>query len=637
MTGTLRKALSSLAALARRPPAAGEVAGPTLTLRTERWTRADGDETFLVAIAFGSCCAVYGMRVDAADGRLWWICGLFHEGAILSFRDALAEAACQGRAGRDEVAAMRLFDGMDWVDGAFPDRLRQAAHTLAERAGHRREVAYGARPRTVHALAEAPGPLAWILWGERRDPPDAWQDGFPRLEIDLGSHGDVLNEHATIEAFDRFLGDWHAALSERARPAGLPPGGWARFSYDLMEVDRRRRVRRAQAFALQPLLVAEIAGSDGLLALIDAGAPFEDALARLVLGDDFGDRDGRARIRRLRSFPRVPDPGSREPICMVQAAKRLPLERLPTDAAGWERYDQACQQVVEFAVGYGLDLSALMAGLPRDWGIRELTGMQGGDRDVQDRARRHVLDIDDVVEKFRQTVLDPARRLGVDPDPEGRGMMPTAAGMLYAGRTMRKVLQLSWEWHGGLPRLNEALPASRGRADRAWRPLFAPIAGEGGIVLRCLTDEGALRDEGRTGSDGDGIGGLAHCVGGYGDRCVGGATHVVSVSVGADGSRRRLSTAQIDWADGQATLVQHRGPRNDAPPPEAVRAVAGLLDSLRGGVVPLWPEGREPVPARAPEQDAPYDLAAAVAAWRPYLTAAGLRRCGEMVAALAER
>jgi hypothetical protein len=67
---------------------------------------------------------------------------------------------------------------------------------------------------------------------------------------------------------------------------------------------------------------------------------------------------------------------------------------------------------------------------------------------------------------------------------------------------------------------------------------------------------------------------------------------------------------------------QHRGPRNQAPPPEAAAALERLLAAVASGSVTLSPEALAPRvldAAGEPDRRAPGAIAAAMLAWRGHL------------------
>ena len=129
-------------------------------------------------------------------------------------------------------------------------------------------------------------------------------------------------------------------------------------------------------------------------------------------------------------------------------------------------------------------------------------------------------------------------------------------------------------------------------APEEW-PKLLPDAVFDGVTLTVLTTESDLRDEGRRGTNADGTMGLHHCVGDYAHRVRTARVRILSLRVGIGGeSFARLSTAEIGL-DAGYPLIQHNGPSNGAPPPEARTALRSYLDALRSGAVAVDREAVE--------------------------------------------
>jgi hypothetical protein len=145
---------------------------------------------------------------------------------------------------------------------------------------------------------------------------------------------------------------------------------------------------------------------------------------------------------------------------------------------------------------------------------------------------------------------------------------------------------LSW-WSGNQGdirrRISARFPVAGGSAV-AWPALFEVEEGTpNGIIPVCLTSESDLDDEHRR---------MGHCVNTYVSRCLFEGAHIVSFRIPDGGpsvstieisqtrlfdilktNKKRLRTER-NW------ILQHRGERNGAPPPEAIGALEWWIDQV---------------------------------------------------------
>ena len=409
------------------------------------------------------------------------------------------------------------------------------------------------------------------------------------------------------------LAPWQEALRPLLLPetiAFLDPRAWSADTAAWFLAPGRVGLYRRQAGALYPFLAPAIAGTPEVAGRVDAGRPFEEALARTVAGwlvPEEAQALTPARLRWLRGLSH--EIACRDLAHLLSIVARLPLDKLPADPIGW---------------------SALLKGnhLFRldNWGI--VLGLALGDLVPADPLPQLVdADrlswIDDMSDRLDETLVGPL--LGYEPDPESTPS--PAALLLLEGRDIHALERATAHWHRRLPLFEAALPTPG--AESAWPALFEPVD-LGEIRALALTDPGQLRAEGGHGADPDGVGGLEHCVGGYASRCYAGESHIVSIRRRTETGWERLSTAEItvqarDSGAGDVIVGvrQHRGLRNAEPPPEAEAAFGHLLDGIGRRRVPVNPAARvrrDPAGFRSGiDWGRPEAQAAAFAAWQPFL------------------
>ncbi len=313
------------------------------------------------------------------------------------------------------------------------------------------------------------------------------------------------------------------------------------------------------------------------------------ALSEALEGDPARARD----IRRALIERRGASEWTESPDVAVVLAKDLeplPAEALPMDAGSWDALLD-CHGVVwaaEFILGpwHGRIPSRLL-NLGRGWPSfrRQVTDASRG-VPLDDAA----MDAIDLGRGYVDEVVQPAQAIVAGLAPGARlerwGMLHVAgSSLLYSGRSLTRILRTSAAWHRDRPAMLAAkasLPCLAVLAPSWAAGLPGHVSGE--LTLDVLTTEQALRDEGASGPDGEGMAGLAHCVGGYGNACRGGRTRIASVRRAmADGTRERVATAQFGILDGRVGLIQLRGARNVAPAEEVRAFVDAYLDLLRSG------------------------------------------------------
>ncbi len=265
-----------------------------------------------------------------------------------------------------------------------------------------------------------------------------------------------------------------------------------------------------------------------------------------------------------------------------------------------------------------------------------MLGCQGGWRGLRDRLVRLLgsdlsclatllADVGDVATACAEQVLTPATLLA---GTDAHATEAEGYAFLFSGRTLPRILEESRDWHARSDDMRERLP-SPPTATSAWGAGL-PGASYGGVTVTVLTDRDALRAEGATGDDPDGLPGLSHCVGGYAPQCLAGRCRIVSLrATGTDGVTVRLSTAELahEVTDGDATVrvVQHRGARNSTPPDAARRALDRYVADLASGVLPVDVDALAPMHPDVALEAAAYDWRepgaweAARDVWAPFL------------------
>ena len=322
-----------------------------------------------------------------------------------------------------------------------------------------------------------------------------------------------------------------------------------------------------------------------------------------------------AKLRRMRAIGRTPHvDGDDDFRGAINGVSALPVDALPTTPTGWHNFLGQGRKPVQWALALP-DPAAFLRGMPADWDAAAWIGPVPG-RPFQPPSNLIDEEFSDLGDMIRQCadglVAACLPWVATDRTASWRAALP----ILLAGRTFAAASKLQRAWHRDLARFQALLDRDYGLS---WAPLFAPYDARGGIEIRCLTDSAALRAEGADGLDGDGMAGLAHCVGGYARSCLAGDSHIASISLAVPGGRRRLSTVEFSFRSGRLAVRQHRGLRNAPPSPEAQAALSLLQVDAATGDVAFFPDV-EGVPAPSGDLSVPRGRAeVAFEAWRPYL------------------
>ena len=596
------------------PPPSGT--DPGLRARAETWRRSDGGLGGVVAVGLRNRVAVLSVGVSA-DGTVR--AGQAVVGAAGFDAPPLELAGACGHF--SPGARERLLLGL--VD-ASPVELASALHRASSVPSPAQVPTWGRgrydKPTRSRSGRDAPPP-------PRPDLDAAYSPGGTHLALRLrpfecipvtavpgtarhrDTGGDMepfLPEFGSVPGMElvglvEFIRPWVQAMAAAAH--GHLPFLTARNAGDRTlswygaagEAGRRRR----QAGALYPALAGIIAAEPSVAAAVDAGEPFEASLADVLDGFPYPDRRAgfdRARLRRMRGAPPFPDMGRLARAVSVAAATDLPS--VPSCPADWALFDANADRVGPAAADVGLGLPGLLApGLPMEasW----LVALSRGS---------------DVASRCSATLVAPLLAGG----PYLPGGRERAGHLLFAGLGILAIGKLGDRWHARETRFNAALPVPTDPEGAGWPALFAPFRHDG-VEVSCVTGPAALRAEGMVGPDADGVPGLAHCVGGFGPQCHAGQSYVASVREGG----RRLSTVEFQCLQGVPVVIQHHGAGNADAPPRAMAAVKALVDAVLAGSVRVDPEalkGRPPESYRdGVDWSDPANLAAAHAAWRPYL------------------
>lgn len=135
-----------------------------------------------------------------------------------------------------------------------------------------------------------------------------------------------------------------------------------------------------------------------------------------------------------------------------------------------------------------------------------------------------------------------------------------------------KLNALQERWHRNITFINSKMPLSQ-LVTMEWYPLF-PEQQINDVTFTCLTTRDQLLREGAA---------LEHCVGGYGDRCLTGATHIIQVKT-SSGER---STIELRVDGNKASVIQNFGNRNQKPCDEITNAANVLLSKINNNEIPL--------------------------------------------------
>ncbi len=236
----------------------------------------------------------------------------------------------------------------------------------------------------------------------------------------------------------------------------------------------------------------------------------------------------------------------------------------------------------------------------------------------------------DVSDALARQVVEPAMTVCGHPShpDDGPRVRRAAAALLWSGRAMPRIAEVSALWHrtsGETLASLMALPRHGWRAGGISWSTHLPAHSADGLCLVPLTTPRQLVDEGRRGMDADGLEGLGHCVAGYARDCVDGASRVASLR-GAlpDGGWRRLSTVEFGFERGHVVLRQHAGQGNTEPGQRERDFVLAYLASvnLRGN----FATRRNPAPvhdahgaAAGYDPTIPGNVEAAIALWAAFL------------------
>ncbi len=342
--------------------------------------------------------------------------------------------------------------------------------------------------------------------------------------------------------------------------------------------------------------------------LIPAVGHAERALARMAEERRGREEEGPG-WKLVRLFnPRMGDPDW--PVRLALDLARLPASWTPRDDAQWVAHATAhplVDAVVERRrspgpeVVDGLDAILNVGGDWVAWTARlhAIAGTtDGGDLTTA------LANAQDVATAYERQVLAPLRCATIrarggtvrprDPEDDDDSLNVVATRVLFGGRTVARVLELSADWHRRQTTMAAAIAAMPGAIDdhREW-PAGLPDAEMDGITFKVLRHDRALVDEGAAGRDRDGVDGLANCVGGYGDPCRSGRSRIVSLRRGLpDGTWERLSVAELQVDDGSFDVRQHVGHGNGRPPDACGAALHDYVRRLRAGDLPwesVWP------------------------------------------------
>ncbi len=605
--------------------------------------------------AYASCAdagshPMLNVLLRTNDGRAFGLRSPMHMSRTI--RDQAEEAAqnamadVAGRPGNAFPSLVAEISGMG--DTRSPDLQIAASHIIG--CAERRALA-GESRRTPRSDEGGPGARA----AHAGDLPKPRATGFDWEEPGGHAQGRI-HESLRKQAVGAIT---HVLRHARAFLATLDP--WA---VAVVRGDGMTEVRDCQRDGLWEALDGTFAGGAPLKASFLARPDLPNALLRSWLDDPgaFAARTGhgpagtvRAALatlglsgRAARLVDRIADPalgadldglarrsvtqrGVDASVTWATLLERLPPSWVPAERGEWDALVR-CQPALTLLARSDLrgHDAALLLNAGGRWDSYEgrLRRAAGGPRALATVIKS----LDDVASAFTEQVLLPAVRLrqAVDPDfvPDAPSHFGDAsAALLWSGRSLARIVETSTRWHARQEGIADAVEslALGDAAARRWGPAF-PDLRTGDLEVVVLADEAALREEGRQGPNRDGTAGLAHCVGGYGPACLRGESRILSVRrILRDGTRVRLSTAEVTWRDG---LVQHRGHANADPDEEAVEFLAGYLTAVLDGTLRVVEEELAPVEATT----APYDPRvpgtwdAVRAMWRPFAPRSAIRQ-----------
>ncbi len=563
----------------------------------------------------GAASAFVSVDASPSDHRSTSLKALWRGVDGLTSSDAI-----HGQLGPDTV------DG--WLDGWWakhsPKRVRKPSG------------GFGTYVRTIHSVATEPASreaesmhihFLQVLAGSAREPtPEevAWADEALALRR---------------EAFSRYLATLDpeavslcATVGDHVFEVGLV--------FDGLDPSFQPDAPLRRALGMRPLMLTTLANAWDR----DRGA-FRTALAGDALDALIAANVGKvwsgllpilpeidARLRALppdvvgRLVARTLHVGVDTPIVTARVHADLPPSWRPREEAGWRAFADL-QPAFDALHGYRsfpkVDPSCWAAALPcgGDWTRLEarLAHAAGVPPDRVDQA---LDDVKDLVFAFCSQVVEPGVWLSGEMTSSRRNasyLHHLARDLLFRGRSLPRALEVSRDWHAAQDRISGGIATLPGAPPASW-PAGLPDAVCEGLRIVVLTDVASLVAEGARGPDRDGVPGLGHCVGGYGDRCRSGDLRVASLRRATSGGPfERLSTASLAVVDGDVCVVEHRGRGNAAPPPEATSALRRYVDDLALGTLAIDREALRPTPGTlAVEARAGYDWRAE-GAWEAVL------------------
>ena len=632
-----------------------------IRVRTSVVSAPSGEDRFLLAAASQDVSVLLALAIHSEEGTVTFGIAASSPEALAASDADLFALVPRGPASHADLEGAGLLDGhalpllLSLLVLPLPDRLRMNPYTGLQA----KPMPSPGPDLSPHGLMRE-SRLAEVLRPLRRVVVPAPPADLSTPEPIAAS---VSRRCATMLAFDigeRCSGDpalarrfeaiapvrdavlaWAERVATALRPNGIPLGGagWTPRAHRHYALTGPNALRRMQAARLHPALAPILAHDPALVTAIDAGIAHEailDATLRRMLGVSETRRFGPARMRRLRSLPHGHWPDTLA--TCLSLALDIRAELLPRTSEGWTVFAAIAPGIVASARELGLDLDPLLASRATPW--REPLSRDDAARAAKalERARTEygqpgLPETHSVLSEPVDMAARLASTLVKHLAPEGKVMLgghgwftrhalDLSGRLLFAGKSIDRVLGLAGVWHDDLDAFDRHLPHAGD--DVTWPALFPDFRAGPDIVLACLVLPSQLRAEGASGRDAAGFG-LAHCVGGYVPDCVAGRSHIVSVrrQTGAGGVER-LSTAELALSPSDGIqVVQHKGPRNAPPPYEAETALRHLVEAVRVGAIRLNPEALQR-PDPTPGDDGidwsdPAALAASFSAWRPYL------------------
>lgn len=316
------------------------------------------------------------------------------------------------------------------------------------------------------------------------------------------------------------------------------------------------RLRRGQALAAAPGLMAHLAGAAQIEAVVDHAQPLVPALAAQLEVPHWVVRAfARAQAAQLAWR------GERLLRFTARCLAGLPPERAPRDPASWYAYLSLVDDLFilsrgDLAIRLGHDTieaactAFLRKAAKRGW-RKAFAAWQRGYRYTQS-----LFDWDDVA-RLAERVM---------PDPKGRCAFYRSLFDRREG-AIETIRAFSETFHRELNR--RLAESASGLGSLSW-PALLPDVQIDGLQVVSLATPGALIEEGRA---------LEHCVGTYALRCLLEPVHVVSLR---DAKNRPLSTAELRLEQGDTgfyvRIVQHRGRRNRRPAARLRRVLARYVE-----------------------------------------------------------